>query len=401
MANKRFWTAFFFLLVALTASAAGEHQLQLAKDAMNRGDFRFALGQFRDLSMDSYVSPRIAREASYFVGFCCVKMSDPWGAIEALERFLGRYQSSSSDFLIPDALYVLGRTYENVNRIDDARRVYRRCRDRFAGSEFASKSEDRLRLIGGGDGGHYPPPPPPPPGPGYHGVSPEIADMIRLAKMDPNSYSADQMLLKAASRARNGQDFVAISRATSNQYTQWQIISTAMQSRVFARMIPFDVVDLARTTSNSYYRNQLLLAYAKNVAQTAEDFSIITEAATDSYTKSQILAIAREKVGNGGHHPNYAMEPGRQYADQGPDAAPAAKATPVEKASPSDPFSAGFDMDQEKVRRVNWFIKAVQSKKEIEATAKQLQKEDMGLDIVRQALKSADQMKKFDSMHQR
>lgn len=391
MMNKRFWTACFFLLVAMAVSAAGEYELQGAKAAMERGDFRYARDQFRNVAGNSYFSPRVQREAAYFVGFCCVKLSDPWGAVEAFERFLGRYQSSSSDWLIPDALYVLGRTYEEVNRIDDARRVYLRCRERYSGSEFASKSADRLRVIGGGYN-----PPPPPPGPGHYGVTPQIADMIRLAKMDPNSYSADQMLLKAATMARTGPDFVAISRATNNQYTQWQVFSTAMGSRVFQRMTPFDAADLAKTTSNSYYRNQVLLAYAKNVARSAEDFSIITEAATDSFTKSQILAIAREKLGH--FQPHYSMEPGRQFADQGPDAAKPAKAS-VEKAAPSDPFSGNFQLNQEKVRRVNWFIQAVKTKKQIDATSKQLTKDDMSLDIVRDALKSADQIKAFENLH--
>jgi len=408
MVKRRFWSTFLLLLVALSASAAGEYELQRAKAAMNRGDYRGALMQFRNISSNSYFSSRVQREASYFVGFSCVKLSDPWSAIDAFERFLGRYQSSGTDWLIPDALYVLGRTYEGVSRIDDARRVYVRCRDRYSSSEFSGKSMDRLRIIGGG--GFNPGPiHPPHPGPyhppvGGYGITPEVADMIRLAKMDPSSYSADQMLLKAATMARTGPDFIAISRATQNQYTQWQVFSTAMQSRAFRLMTPYEVSDLVKTTNNSYYRNQVLLAYANNVARSAEDFGIIAEAAADSYTKSQILAIAREKLGN--MNPHYRVNASVQYADQGPDAVKSAKGksqtkpVPVEKAAPSDPFGAQFQINQEKVRRVNWFIQAVKSKKQIDVTAKQLTKDDMNLEIVREAIKSAEQTKKFDNLHQ-
>lgn len=189
----------------------GAYELDRAKNAMNRGEFRWALDQFNFVAGNYNFSADVRREAAYYVGFCCVKMSDPWGAIRAYESFIDRYHNGDARF-VPDALYVLGRTYENVGRPEDAARMYRRCIDRFPyNGEFAAKSRERLSALGydhGGDhggGGHHG-------GGGYDGgVSYEVSQLIELAKMSNNPYEADQMLLKAARKARCGADYIAIS----------------------------------------------------------------------------------------------------------------------------------------------------------------------------------------------
>ncbi len=399
MRRSLFSVLVLFMAVAAIASAYGEMDLDRARDLMNRGDYRRAIDQFRYVARNSSFDYEVRREASYYIGFCCVKISDPWGAIEAYQNFVDRWDNGNSRF-VPDALYVLGRTYEEVQKIDEARRCYRRCIERFPHSEFARKSEDRLRIVGGGGGGHggghHPPPPPPPPhgGGGHHGggITPEVYDMIRLAQLDPNSYSADQMLLKAARRCRMGPDFVAVSKATRNAYTQSQIIGIAMESSAFRTMSPYDVVDLAKTTTSSYERGRLLLDYARRVADRFEDFELLANAAPEAYTKSQILQIAREKLGNGHGHggPHYDIQMSVQNADVGPQEV---------KKSASDPF-VGFKFDSEKVRRVQWFIDSVSTKKNIDETSKLLKKEDMSLDVVRSALKNAETQQKFDELHQ-
>jgi len=130
----------------------GYQELDRAKNYMDRGDYRYAFDLFNDISRRTVYDQSIRKEAAYYIGFCLVKMHDPWGAIRAYETFLDRYDGTSDTFLIPDAYYVLGRTYEEIYNNDRARHYYRRCIDRFRHSEFADKSRDRLRIIGNGYG---------------------------------------------------------------------------------------------------------------------------------------------------------------------------------------------------------------------------------------------------------
>ncbi len=396
MTRKLFMGSLFVLLLAGAVFANGSYELGQAKAAMDRGDYRYAIDQFRWITGNTTFAPEVRREAMYFIGFTYVKMSDPWSAIDAFNRFLDKYSSSSNEYLIPDALYVLGRTYEEVGRSDDARRLYRRCRERFPYNEFARKSEDRLRILGDG---YYPPNPPPnPPYPPSYGITPEVLSMIELAKMAPDSYSADQMLLKACNRAQIGADFVAISKATRNQYTQFQVFDLCRKSRVYQMMTPYEVVDLAKTTTNSYYRNQLLLDYANKRARYAEDFRVLMDACTDHFTKTQIMQIAQQKLGNG---PMYNISLSVEAAPGKTSKKAETRTTETKvraQKSASDPF-VNFQSDAEKIRRVTWFLDAVQYKKNIDETSRLLKKEDMTLDTVRQALKERDSMKKFDTLH--
>lgn len=393
MTRKLLMGSLFVLFLAGAVFANGSYELGQAKAAMDRGDFRYAIDQFRYMATNTTFAPEVRREAMYFIGFCYVKMSDPWSAIDGFTRFLDKYGSSSNEYLLPDAMYVLGRTYEEVGRTDDARRLYRRCRERFPYNDFTRKCEDRLRVLGDS---YYPPnppyPPPHPPHPGY-GITPEVRDMIELAKM-ADSYSADQMLLKACNRAQIGADFVAISKATRNQYTQFQVFELAQKSRVYQMMTPYEAVDLAKTTTNSYYRNQFLVEFARKRGRYAEDFRVLVEATTDSFSKSQIMQIAQEKLGNG---PRFAISMSVEEQPVAKAKKPATKAAKVQKAV-SDPFD-GFRVDAEKVRRITWFVDAVKHKKNIDETARQLKKEDMTLDVVRQSVKECDAMKKFDNLH--
>lgn len=145
--------AFSTQLWAYTPYGYGYQELDRAKSYMDRGDYRYALDMFYSITQRTSYDRSIRKEAAYYRGFCLVKLNDPWGAIRAYESFLDRYAGSYSDsFLVPDALYVLGRTYEEVYNNDRARYYYRKCIDRFPYNEFAGKSRDRLHIIGGGWG---------------------------------------------------------------------------------------------------------------------------------------------------------------------------------------------------------------------------------------------------------
>ncbi|MFZ2961446.1 MAG: tetratricopeptide repeat protein [Candidatus Ozemobacteraceae bacterium] len=132
----------------------GTDQLQAAKNAMERGRFEVAISRFTDISRNSSYPRPVVKEAAYYVGFCYVKMSDPWKAIQVCESFLERFDNSSDRSFISDAMYVLGRAFEETKKFDDAVVIYRRCADRFHSTEFGNKSRDRISMICSG-GSHH------------------------------------------------------------------------------------------------------------------------------------------------------------------------------------------------------------------------------------------------------
>lgn len=161
MKTKFFTTLVLVLWAAASAHAYGYGREDLYRAHRYKDDGRYydARDLFKWIARDAYDSD-IRREACYYVGFCSVKMNDPWQAISDYKWFLDEfdqgYNGYSSKF-VPDALYVLGRTYETVHENSDARYYYRKCIDRFPYNEFADKSRDRLRYLGdyqGHDHGH-------------------------------------------------------------------------------------------------------------------------------------------------------------------------------------------------------------------------------------------------------
>ncbi len=152
MKTKYFATIVLVLLAASSAFAYGYGHEDLYRAHRYKDDGRDydARDLFKRVARDAYNSD-IRREACYYVGFCSVKMNDPWQAIRDYKWFLDEFDrgySSYSNKFVPDALYVLGRTYETVHENSDARYYYRRCIDRFPYNDFADKSRDRLRYLG-------------------------------------------------------------------------------------------------------------------------------------------------------------------------------------------------------------------------------------------------------------
>lgn len=390
MRNKKMLvlTVLFFLftgIMGLLAQDAG-YQLDRAKASMDRGEYRYALDQFNSIAQNSYFPREIVKEAAYYIGFCYVKLSDPWSAIRAYESFLDRFDRGSGydSRFVPDALYVLGRTYEEVRDTARAANCYRRCSDRFPSSEFAMKSRDRLRVLGGGgyDPGHG--------GDGY--VSPDIRDLVDLAKSSPNSYTRDEMLLKAAKKARNGADYKYIIDATNNDYTKGSILDIAAKSSNFSFMSIYDVVRLARSTNNSYNRDEFLLAAARKCARTGSDFKALVDATNNSYTKQQILEIAQDVLGRNG--PVFSMMEAEPVAKS----AKPAKKTAAKAGSKLDPFE-NFTMDKAKVERISAFVDAVKNRKNVDESMKKLSKDDSSSEIVKETMKEYSKMKKFDNLH--
>lgn len=140
------------LCLALVASTAWAGYTSYDLDRANRmrdhGEYFEARRLYSAIANDYYAYDSIRRQASYFVGFCSVRLSEPRNAINDFRRFLSNFDTGYDTVLVPDALYVLGRTYETVNETDQARNCYRECIDRFHSGEFSQKSRERLRIIG-------------------------------------------------------------------------------------------------------------------------------------------------------------------------------------------------------------------------------------------------------------
>lgn len=136
------WVVCFLFVLLVSNCALAYRNLAWARQLMDMGNFPGARNEFIDVSRYAYNESE-RREAAYFVGFCSVKMHDPWQAISDLRWFLDRFDCGYRQY-VPDALYVLGRTYEEIRDIRAAYNCYHGCIDRFPYSEFASKSRDRM-----------------------------------------------------------------------------------------------------------------------------------------------------------------------------------------------------------------------------------------------------------------
>ncbi|MFZ2959200.1 MAG: hypothetical protein WA705_20125 [Candidatus Ozemobacteraceae bacterium] len=138
-----------FALSASSAWAYTYRDLQAANYDRDSGNFYAARDRYSRIANDYFTDREMRREACYYVGFCSVRLNDSWRAIEDFRSFLYNYDNSNTRF-VPDALFVLGRTYEVVGDRYSARNCYNDCMRRFPYGEFAQKSHDRLRAIDGG-----------------------------------------------------------------------------------------------------------------------------------------------------------------------------------------------------------------------------------------------------------
>ncbi|MBF0407437.1 MAG: hypothetical protein HQM10_08785 [Candidatus Riflebacteria bacterium] len=156
--KKRLTLAVIAIMVLSVASAYayGYRDLQDANYMKDRGDFWGARNLYERISSDIFTDREVKREAAYFIGYCDIRLSDPWRAISSYRHFLNRFDNGNTRF-VPDALFVLGRTYEDVRDFGNARYYYNEVIRRFGYGEFPEKARDRLRIMGGGyyPGPHY------------------------------------------------------------------------------------------------------------------------------------------------------------------------------------------------------------------------------------------------------
>ncbi|MFZ2959633.1 MAG: tetratricopeptide repeat protein [Candidatus Ozemobacteraceae bacterium] len=452
-------------MILCTGVLFASPQLQEAKAVCDQGDYARALDMFvRVQQMDP--EPLAVKEARYFIGFCKVRLQDYWGAIAALEAFLGQYertQMGDNFALIPDALYVLGRTYEQVNNIPQAVNVYQRCMGQFPGSNFAMQSGDRLRILGPVGPG------PVGPGPGPIGPNPGddrlIDDIIRMAKAAPTYAQQDEILLSGLNRARTGLHVLRLAQAASSNVTTDEIcvrgvsrcfnvneiVALAKATGTYAKqdevcllgadriMIAGEFVVLANAAASNNGKDQVL---GKGVARcVCVDDVIRLAKATGTYAKQDEICLmgvrlvrtfdeatrlsgatasmgAQQRVLDEARKillgsPNYIANPsamnvaGRGFnpGDETPMAKKAPKPAttpkgdkPLAKKVSVNPFE-NHKIDKDLVTRVNGYISAVATMKNVDQRRKALKPADLSLDAVKEAMKTFNQKSNFDKVH--
>lgn len=445
---------FVFACFIPAFSQSGAYELQRAKEYMNSGSYSTAIRSFVEVSRNIYNDRLIRREAKYFIGYCYVKMGDPWSAIDSYKSFLANYDNGNSRF-IPDALHVLGRTYENVNDIYSARRYYNNCIDRFPSSQFARKSRDRLNLINGSIpdyGDDYA---------NQNSVTYEIKDLIALARSASTYSDKDRILRSGARRARTaadlialckefansdrqkefcdeivntsvfrsmrvsyivklssatdyystsdmilakgarnvtiGTDYIVLTKKMSNSDRQAEVFKYIGTSRAFLSMRISDIVKLARSSSTYRAQDHLLIAAAREVARTSGDFKELSNAASNYDTENKIMDIY---LGNSNYSDYYRFS---VFVDDEitnemkteDDKETTAKSS---ETFASDPFE-NLSVNKDKVERISKFIKAVDEKKDMDKALKDLDKSDLSLPTVKTYMETYRSIQKFNELH--
>ena len=318
-------------LSAVYAQNAVAKDLSWAKSLMERGDYVYAAEKFENIVRSQYAPPVVKKEAMYYVGYCHVKNNDPWQAVRVFERFLEKYDDGISREFIPDALYVLGRVYEETGDQKNAIKVYRRCSRNYPRNSFATKSAERLTALGmggsgatdpfddtpsngGNDYGHSAPGNTPGYGSGHHdsgsysggshgntnhhggthsGISPEIRQLLRVAETISSNYSKDEMLIDGADQAMSGEDFVALAKAICYDSSRATLLEKVRKNKNYGAFTVKSMIELASFVKTSYAKDEFLstvgLDFAKRDYASGFDFVDISKAISSSSTRRDFI----------------------------------------------------------------------------------------------------------------
>lgn len=405
--SRRVVLAVFLIGVLFVQTAFAGADLSCAVESMNSGNYLQAIGLFDRIVKDKDASPNDRREGLYYMGFCFVKLNDPWSAAKTFETFLFKYQHSDDKTFVPDVFYVLGRTYEGMGQFSQAENMYRSCIDLCPRSEYARKSDDRLRVIKGdhaGGNGHGPGPVP-----GLHHrqvapknantnfeINPVLIEYTVTPSVAKHIIGAGDETLKqiAHAEARTGKDFIAICRAASTEDTRFSICCILVcRSYVMEQISPNEIREVASMLYDPQHRDRFLIdAVSSANVYYSSDFRALEDMAVSVLAKEKIRNIAAK---NAGHAFTSVLEAGSQTSSLSENGSLSPE-KPV--AVPSDPF-VGFSLDQERIKRVKCFVEAVATKKGMKAAAEKLTREDMSLDVVKQSMKDYSVETKFDELH--
>jgi tetratricopeptide (TPR) repeat protein len=219
--------------------------------------------------------------------------------------------------------------------------------------------------------------------------------MLELAGFINNSYLKDQFLVDLASDFAkrdyvSSYDFVDISAAMNNDMMRQQLFDAVAESSAFRFMSARTVADLANTCKNSYIHDQFLLTAAQKLPFGYRDCRILAEAASNSFTKTQIMQEAKD--GYDSHHGGYH---GRRTAGASDNST---RAIPPEAPTSTDPF-ADFKFNKAQISRIAAFIKAVDNKKGMQKAASKLKKADLYRATVREYMEKFRTMQNFENIH--
>jgi hypothetical protein len=144
----RFIQVFTALLIILAVpSFAAPDLLKQAHDARKAGRLGEARRQFATLAGNKKVPLEKRQEAGYWMAFCSVALKTPEQAVKDFLWFLSAFGKKNQAF-VPDALHVLGRTYEFLGQPREAATMYQRCIEHpTAGKEFVAKSRKGMERL--------------------------------------------------------------------------------------------------------------------------------------------------------------------------------------------------------------------------------------------------------------
>lgn len=275
------------------------YQLQKAISLLDDGNFDLALRRFKRISTNYDFPKRIKREASYYIGYCYVKQSDPWKASEVLADFIQEYQETGDAF-IPDALYVMGRTLEEIGETRRAIRAYKKCINNYGQNEFSRKSRRRLKELNSSNSGSGSDP--------YNGdhdnygsddsISREVREVIRRARREHSYYQKDEFILNNLKHAKTSGDFTALCSEISNEYSKQQYLTKIQRLKAFRRLSARTVINLASHANNSAIADQFIYDSAKVLELDVRGYRLLASKCSNSYYRGMILDIAKENMNN-------------------------------------------------------------------------------------------------------
>ncbi|MBF0410355.1 MAG: hypothetical protein HQM10_23615 [Candidatus Riflebacteria bacterium] len=430
---------FMFLFVGFVSAASN---VEDARRMLEQGKVGQALEVFTAVQRESK-DPAVLKEAKYFTGFCKIRLQDYWGGIKAFESFLEQYEAAEtadSKKFVPDALYVLGKAYEQVDKKQDAIDAYCRCITMFPKSEYATKSREQVSV--------------------FAKSSKELDQIIAMAKASNYYTQQDKLLADALSIAKDGWDVAKLAQACYKNDAGDDII---LQGLKLCRTLD-EALNLAKVST--YYNTQAFvclnsmhlcrngmdavkLAVAAKIklppgkqgglgfgqfnagtklnevcmagvskCQNIDEIIALSKVAADLSTQDKILLSGVKFVKNlvdvtrmasTASDPRVTkkiQEESKKYLPKQnintvsiQMSVQTMNPEPVKAISTlSDPFE-NHTVDREKISRVEKFVSAINKNHDLKLNQQLLKAEDMSLDIIRDSIKIRSEKKSFDGVH--
>lgn len=270
-----------FLFISTNAMA---YSMDEARGYMADGDYQKAAQSFHDVYQYGLLGKDDQIEAFYYWGFCLVKANEPQEAKKVFGWFLQKYDDGVNNKYIPDAMYVLGRIYEQLNEKGKAVTMYKKCMGRYKYNKFSRLCRKRLVKLGiisgeatdpfdddnnndnHGNHGSY-----------HHGhhnnscsnhhysteISQEVKDAVKKAKEETSSYYVVARLREALKMAMNGEEYYYICKQLTNQNDIKRFVSDTNKAPYYSRFSGESVAKIIKL-SGIYYTDTLADEFLKD-----------------------------------------------------------------------------------------------------------------------------------------